>query len=232
MADPLALVPLAVAAAGGRLVGHDTGSLVAAGHTLLQRSAVLVRALAATRTVVALPMGGAWLTALAASDGRGAVLLAPEAPAAEIAERCRREAAGALFTVESLGRAWGPGLPPELVQVWLDDAPTRAVVVTGGVKRPIDLGSHFGLDLAGDTATEGREEPFVWADGTWHSHRAVLAAARTHAALQGLTPVHWMAVAPHWTLTGLVHQLGLLLQGGTITRGDPPGPTAGDARTP
>ena len=67
MADPLALVTLAVAAAGGRYADHDTGALVAAGHTLLRRSAALVRALGGTGSAVALPPGGAWLTAWSTS---------------------------------------------------------------------------------------------------------------------------------------------------------------------
>ncbi|MBY0490822.1 MAG: hypothetical protein K2R93_13355 [Gemmatimonadaceae bacterium] len=223
MADPLALVTLAVAAAGGRYADQDTGALVAAGHTLLRRSAVLVRALGTTVSAVALPAGGPWLTALAASDGRGALLLDPAESGAAVARALTQHGVRALFTTEPLARRWGPDLPPGLVQVWLDRAPAEAVVVADGEARGIDLGSHFGLELVGDTATEGLEEPFVWADGAWHTHRAVLAAARAHAAVQGLTPVHWMAAAPHWALAGLVHQLGILLQGGRVTLGDAPG---------
>jgi hypothetical protein len=217
MADPLALVPLAAAAAGGRYAERDVSALVAAGHTLLQRSAVLVRALATSRSAVVLPVGSAWLTALAASDGRGAVLLDPAAPTATLVARLRNESVGALFTTETLAHGWQETLPPDLVQVWLDRAPAQATVVANGTARPIDLGSHFGLDLVGDTATEGRDEPFVWVDDAWHTHRAILTAARMHAAVQGLTPVHWMPACAHWTLSGLVHQLGVLLQGGRVT---------------
>jgi hypothetical protein len=50
VSDPLALLPLALAAGGGRLrtagdsTEYETQQLVAAGLTLLQRSAALVRA--------------------------------------------------------------------------------------------------------------------------------------------------------------------------------------------
>ena len=226
MTDPLALVTLAVAAAGGRMAGHDNNSLIAAGHTLLQRSAVLVRALTTLRSAVWLPTGGPWLTALAASDGRGALLLDPQLSGIAVADRCAREGVGALFTVAPLARAADTALASELIQIWLDDAPVSAAVISRDgdrrVERRIDLGAHFGIDLAGDTATEGRDEPFVHVDGGWHTHRALLAAARTHAAVQGLTPVHWMPPTSHWTLDGLVHQVGMLLQGGTITHGDAP----------
>jgi hypothetical protein len=222
MADPLALVTLAVAAAGGRIAEHDAATLVAAGHALLQRSAALVRALGTTRSAVWLPVGGPWLTALAASDGRGALLLDPATPGPAIAAQLAQQDVHALFTVEPLARPWADKLPAHLVQVWLDEAPRRATIVANGAARVVDLGSHFGLDLVGDTATPGLEEPFVWTEEGWHTHRAVLAASRAHAALRRLTPAHAMAAAPHWTLTGLVHQLGVLLQGGRITAGDAP----------
>ena len=89
MSDPLALLPLALAAGGGRIgaVGGDAfeaGQLVAAGLTLLQRSAPLVRALSGKRSAILLPTSPHYLTALAASEGRGAVLVNPLAAPAEV----------------------------------------------------------------------------------------------------------------------------------------------------
>ena len=62
MSDPLALLPLALAAGAGRVgvAGADAGDydaqqLVAAGLTLLQRSAPLVRALSGRRAAILLP---------------------------------------------------------------------------------------------------------------------------------------------------------------------------------
>jgi hypothetical protein len=80
LTDPLALLPLALAAGGGRIgqAGADATDdseaqqLVAAGLTLLQRSAPLVRALSGRRSAILLPTSPAYLTALAASEGRGA----------------------------------------------------------------------------------------------------------------------------------------------------------------
>ena len=79
MSDPLALLPLALAAGGGRIGAAagdilDAQQLVAAGLTLLQRSAPLVRALSGKRSAILLPTSPQFLTALAASEGRGAVL--------------------------------------------------------------------------------------------------------------------------------------------------------------
>ncbi|NUR34387.1 MAG: hypothetical protein HOQ30_10285, partial [Gemmatimonadaceae bacterium] len=68
MSDPLSLLPLALAAGGGRVNEHEAQQLVAAGLTLLQRSAPLVRALAGRRSAILLPTSSAILTALAASE--------------------------------------------------------------------------------------------------------------------------------------------------------------------
>ena len=86
MSDPLALLPIALAAGNGRIGAagdelFDAQQLVAAGLTLLQRSAPLVRALSGKRAAILLPTAPQYLTALAASEGRGAVLVNPLASA-------------------------------------------------------------------------------------------------------------------------------------------------------
>src|SRR6478752_10527741 len=95
----------------------DAQQLVAAGLTLLQRSAPLVRALSGRRAAILLPTSPAFLTALAACEGRGAVLINPLAAPAEIAFQCSDANVGAIFTIS----AFVPRLPPDLPYVLLDD---------------------------------------------------------------------------------------------------------------
>ena len=135
MSDPLALLPLAVAAGAGRIIvagsgddGHDAGQLVAAGVTLLQRSAPLVRALSGRRAAILLPTSPAFLTALAACEGRGAVLVNPLASAPEVAYQCADANVGAVLTIEGLA----PRVPAGMPVVLLDVAPRTARVVTAG----------------------------------------------------------------------------------------------------
>ena len=71
MSDSSTLLPLAAAAGGGFIDGLPATQLVAAGFTLLQRSARLVRALRGKRAALLLNNGPQFLTALAASDGHG-----------------------------------------------------------------------------------------------------------------------------------------------------------------
>lgn len=217
MADPLALVTLAVAAAGGRWAGHDVGPLVAAGHTLLQRSAVLVRALATTRSAILMPPGSAVLTALAASDGRGALLVDPAIDVGALRVLLEQQNVGAVFVAHASDAGHELG---DRVVVDLSEAPYRATIRTNGAERVIDLGSHFGLDLIGDTATEGRDEPFVWIDGRWTSHREVLAAARQLAEAEGMTPMHQFAAPRTWSIDALTRLMATLLCGGCIDVGD------------
>ena len=162
MSDPLALLPLALAAGGGR-IGAAGGEvieaqrLVAAGLTLLQRSAPLVRALSGKRSAILLPTSPQYLTALAASEGRGAVLVNPLAAPAEIEFQCRDANVGAVFTAGSLASRVPAGLPVVL----LDDAPRTARVVTGDRTHDVDLGSHHGLSIAGAPDARGRDEEAV-----------------------------------------------------------------------
>ena len=163
MSDPLALFPLALAAGGGRIgaAGDDTlldaQQLVAAGLTLLQRSAPLVRALSGRRSAILLPTVPAYLTALAASEGRGAVLVNPLAAPREIAFQCADANVGAVFTTSALA----PRVPAGLPVILLDDAPRTARVVTPDRTQDIDLGSHFGLSIAGESDVRGRDEEAV-----------------------------------------------------------------------
>jgi hypothetical protein len=131
MTEPFAILPLAIAAAGGALDGTPVARWVAAGVTLLQRSAPLVRALAGRRAALLLPTGPAFFTGLAASEGRGAVLVNPLAAPLEVAHQLRDADVGAVFTIAHLASK----LPPGTVHVLLDDAPGEALVVADGGSR-------------------------------------------------------------------------------------------------
>ena len=162
MSDPLALLPLALAAGGGRIGAagddvHGAPQLVAAGLTLLQRSAPLVRALTGRRSAILLPTSPQYLTALAASEGRGAVLVNPLAAPAEIEYQCRDANVGAVFTVAALASRVPDGTPVVL----LDDAPRAARVVTPHRTQDVDLGSHHGLSIEGERDVRGRDEEAV-----------------------------------------------------------------------
>jgi long-chain acyl-CoA synthetase len=160
VSDPLALFPLALAAGRGRIgaVGDDATldaqQLVAAGLTLLQRSAPLVRALSGRRSAILLPTVPAYLTALAASEGRGAVLVNPLAAPREVAFQCGDANVGAVFTTSALASRVPSGMPIIL----LDDAPRTARVVTAERTQDVDLGSHHGLSIEGERDVRGRDE--------------------------------------------------------------------------
>ncbi|HEU4721406.1 MAG TPA: AMP-binding protein [Gemmatimonadaceae bacterium] len=162
MSDPLALLPLALAAGGGRIGAaggetYDAQQLVAAGLTLLRRSAPLVRALTGKRAAILLPTSPQFLTALAASEGRGAVLVNPLAAAAEIEYQCQDANVGAAFTIGALASRLPVGLPVVL----LDEAPRTARVVTADRTHDVDLGSHHGLSIEGERDARGRDEEAV-----------------------------------------------------------------------
>src|SRR3569833_1881416 len=102
MADPFSLFPLALAAHGGRVDDFPADQLVAAGVSLLQRSATLVRALSGKRSAILLPTSPQFFVALAASEGRGAVLINPLAARPEIEHQLRDATVGAVFTTSAL----------------------------------------------------------------------------------------------------------------------------------
>ena len=231
MSDPLALLPLALAAGGGRIRTAEPGAddadaqrLVAAGLTLLQRSAPLVRALAGRRSAILLPATPAFLTALAASDGRGALLVDARVTADELAFQCADANVGALFT----SAAFAPRLPEGMTTVLLDDSPRVARVVAGGETRVVDLGSHHGLSLAGERDVPGRDEEAAIAYGstddggairTAFTHATLLADARAALESAGFTSAdHVLALIPFWSPATLASTVaGPLLAGARVT---------------
>jgi long-chain acyl-CoA synthetase len=224
LSDPLALLPLALAAGGGRLNDFEAQQLVAAGLTLLQRSAPLVRALAGRRAAILLPTSPAFLTALAASEGRGAVLVNPLAAPLEIAFQCTDATVGAIFTTT----AFASRLPAGVPVVLLDDAPRTARVIAGGTTRDVDLGSHHGLTLEGERDAPGRDEEAVIVYtsamrgtplGAVLTHANLLANARaTVSAVDNSADDHVLALLPFSHLFGLtVTASAPLLVGARVT---------------
>jgi acyl-CoA synthetase (AMP-forming)/AMP-acid ligase II len=231
VSDPLALLPLALAAGGGRLrasgsddTEYETQQLVAADLTLLQRSAPLVSALSGRRSAILLPTSPAFVTALAASDGRGAVLVNPLAAPPEIAYQCADAGVGAVFTNAALA----PRLPAGITTVLLDDAPRSARVIAGGVSREVDLGTHHGLSLEGERDVRGRDEEAVLVYtsamrgvplGAVLTHANLLANARsTGEAMANVASDHVLAILPFSHLFGLtVTASAPLLAGARVT---------------
>ena len=230
MADPLSLLALACAAAGGRVDGYEAQQLVAAGLTLLQRSAPLVRALTGRRAAILLPTSHAYLTALAAAEGRGAVLVNPLAAPAEIAYQIADANVGAVLTTA----AFADRLPAGVATVLLDESPRTARVLPDGVGGPsstVDLGGHFGLQLEGDPDVAGaREEAaIVYTSamagtplGAVLTHRNLLANARsTVTASQTTADDHALALLPFAHLFGLtVTGTAPLVAGARVTTMD------------
>lgn len=219
MADPLSLVPYALAAAGGRVDDWECRQLVAAGLTLLTRSASLVRTMERNPAAILLPPGAAFLVALAACDGRPALVLSTSARREENQRTIFRSGANVVFTVSALQAQ----VPPEMLTVLLDEIPRSARVSS----RDIDLGSHFALDLAGDRETAGSHEVMLLTDGMneasegaierW-THRDMLDAIRQHATEHQLSPraIHH-AVDPWHHPPALVAALATLFVGGRVT---------------
>lgn len=227
MSDPLALLPLAAAARGGTINEFETQQLVAAGLTLLQRCAPLVRALSGRRSAILLPTSSAYFIALAASDGRGAVLVDPGASSLDVAAQIRDADVGAVFTITPLASR----VPDDVPRVLLDDAPRSARYVGGGVTRDVDLGSHHGLTIEGDPDAPGRDEEAVIVYtlgmpgpplGVALSHRDLIANARSavHAATN--TPDdHVLALVSFSSLFGLtMGGVAPLFAGGHVTTMD------------
>lgn len=201
---------MAIAAGGGRVDGVEGGQLVAAGLTLLQRSAPLVRALSGRRAGILLPTSPQFIVALAASEGRGAVLINPLAAPFEIAHQLRDAGVGAVFTTAALASRLDPSVP----RVLLDDAPASARIVIGEVDREVDLGSHFGLDIEAEMDVAGsiEEAAVVYTSamagtplGARLTHRNLLSNAyATIEAGQYVPDDHVLALLPFSHLFGLV----------------------------
>jgi len=210
VSDPLGLLPIAIAAGGGQVDGFEAQQLVAAGLTLLQRSAPLVRALRGRRSAILLPTSPAFFTALAASDGRGALLINPLASRVEAAYQIADANVGAVFTTTELAAR----APDQVPRVLLDDAPRSARVIIGGASRDIDLGSHLGLTLEGeiDAPPSGEEAAIVYTSalagaplGAILTHANLLLNARaTVQAARMDHDVRSLAVLPFAHLFGLV----------------------------
>ncbi|HKG95528.1 MAG TPA: AMP-binding protein [Gemmatimonadaceae bacterium] len=225
MTDPLSLLPLAVAAGGGRIDGLEAARVVAAGLTLLQRSPALVRALSGRRAAILLPTSHQFFTALAAAEGRGAVLVNPLAAPAEIAYQLTDANVGAAFT----NRALAARLPAGLTTALLDDSPRSATVIAAdGTTATVDLGSHFGIRLDGEPGVPGSDDEVAivytsamagTALGAILSHRNLLANARsTVEAAEIGAGDHALAVLPFAHLFGLtVTGVTPLLVGGEVT---------------
>lgn len=223
------LLTLRAAAGGGSIDGHSAASLVAAGFTLLQRSPELVRALAGKRAAILLPTSPQFLLALAAADGRGAVLVNPLAAPAEIARQLADARVGAVFTLASMAHR----LPVGSVCALLDDSPVAATVVgADGTGTRVDLGTHFGLDVEGDADAAGRDEECAVvytsamagrALGAILTHRNLITNARQSVQAVGYSPEdHVLAVLPYSHLFGLTASLVAPLLAGarvsTMTR--------------
>jgi long-chain acyl-CoA synthetase len=224
VSDPLGLFPIAIAAGGGHVDGFESQQLVAAGVTLLQRSAPLVRALHRRRSAILLPTSPRFLTAVAASEGRGAVLVNPLASHAEVAYQVHDANVGAVFTTSELADR----VPQHIATVVLDDAPATARVRIDGATRTVDLGSHVGLTLEGeaDVAGSSEEAAVVYTSalagvplGAILTHANLLSNARaTVEAVSMDRTVHTLAVLPFAHLFGLVASgAATLLAGGRVT---------------
>ena len=224
MSNPLSVLPLAMAAHGGSLDAMPAAQLVAAGLALLQRSAPLPRALYGTRAAILLPTGPQFLIALAACEGRAAVLLNPLASPSELAHQLHDSNVGAVFTIASLAGQ----LPTTLPIVLLDDAPHHASLLHNGTVSAIDLGSHFALELEGDADGDGSEEEaaVVYTSamsgqplGAILTHRGLLSNARaTVEAAQITHDDHVLAVLPYSHLFGMTVTLTApLLAGARVT---------------
>ncbi|HYW32778.1 MAG TPA: AMP-binding protein [Gemmatimonas sp.] len=227
MSEPLALLPLAVASGAGRIDHYDAGQLVAAGLTLLQRCAPLVRAMAGRRAAILLPTGPQFLTAMAACDGRGAVLVNPLAAPPEIAWQFQDAGVGAVFT----NRLLSSRLPSQAMSgvplVLLDEAPRRATVAIDGRSIEVDLGSHRGLPIEGAADASGRDEEcaIVYTSamggrsrGAILTHRNLIANGRSTVAAAALTRADKaLAILPFSHLFGLtVSGVAPLFAGGVV----------------
>ena len=224
MSNPLSVLPLAMAAHGGLLDEMPAAQLVAAGLTLLQRNATLPRALYGRRAAILLPTGPQFLIALAACEGRAAVLLNPLASPLELAHQLDDSNVGAVFTIAVLAAK----LPTALPVVLLDDAPQHAALLHNGSMSTIDLGSHFALELEGDADADGIDEEaaVVYTSamegqplGAILTHHNLLANARATVDATGLTAAdHVLAVLPFSHLFGMTVTLTApLLAGARIT---------------
>ena len=217
--NPLAFLPYALAAAGGRVGDHSANALTAAGLTLLQRSARLVRLLAGKRAAALLEQPHQWVVAFAASDGRALVGLDPALPGDTLASLCATHRVGAVFTTTGLASR----LPAHVPRVLLDEVPRAAQLHVEAQAVTLDLGSHFALELVGvqegEESAGSTESCYVeGATGMLRSHGDLLQQARaagsTHRSPQ-VAPVA-RGTALHEPSVLVAALLAPLLAGATI----------------
>ena len=224
MSDSSTLLPLAAAAGGGFIDGLPASQLVAAGFTLLQRNAPLVRVLRGRRSALLLNSGPQFLTALAASDGHGAVLINPLAAPAEVAHQIADADVAVVFTSRGLMSKLPPGVP----FVLLDNAPRSATSHFAGGDTEVDLGSHVGLSVEVDSTAAGRDEEaaIVYTSamagrplGAVLTHHNLLANARQTVAALGYTAGgHCLAALPFAHLFGFtVTLIAPMISGSRVT---------------
>lgn len=192
MSNPFSLAPYALAASGSAIGGVSMSTLVAAGFTLLQRSAPLVRAMATSRPALLLSPSAATLTALAACDGHVALMLDPGTPNHVLAQQLQSAGIGVLFTVSTIADRLSKAMLDALVIVLLDDIPKQARVRLPGAgkpeaEQPVDLGSHVGLRVVGlaDAALSDDALASWFVDG----HEVTVSHAETWS---GLGPLAWL----------------------------------------
>ncbi len=183
MTNPFSLLPYALAASNRAVGGVSMNTLVAAGFTLLQRSAPLVRTLATSRPALLLPPGASTLCALAACDGHVALLLDHNAPPKNLAQQLTAAGVGVVFTVARLADR----LPSNLTSVLLDDIPYQAQVHTQGTERVVDLGSHVGLRLEGRLDVPLSDAAIA----SWFVNGAQVTISHAEA-LDGMGPLAWL----------------------------------------
>jgi hypothetical protein len=222
VSDPLSLVPFALAARDGVIDGWPVRQLVSAGVGVLRGSAALVRSLAGKQSAILLPPGPLVFTALAASDGRAAILLDPFAPVD--ARRLLDQRVGACFTTSAFEGLVPPGIP----RVLLDESPSRAYYADADRRTRIDLFLHEGVPLEGDPDATGSNEPMLLVEesdgGTaTFTHRAVLVRARRTMALANLVASDHVLVvrAAHDASTLAAGEVAALLAGARVTTAEP-----------
>jgi long-chain acyl-CoA synthetase len=171
-----------------------------------------------------MPTSPQFFTALAASGGRGAVLMNPLASPAEVAYQVEDAGIGAVFTVRELEDK----LPGRLARVLLDEAPREARTIIDGASRDLSLELHEGLALEGeaDAPASDDEAAIVYTSamaghplGAILTHRNLLTNARATVAAAGLTAAdHSLALLPFTHAFGLVVSgIAPLLAGGRVT---------------
>jgi hypothetical protein len=210
MTEPLALVSLAMGAYGGQLDGLPANALVAAGHTLLRRHAPIALALTKGAPAICLPPGAPFLTALAASDGHGALLIDPDSSDASLESLLASANVAVVFTLER----YADRVPPALIRVLLDGVPRMARIRGPQGDRDIDLGAHTGVVLEGARDAEGRNEPCLRLGDEWLTHRELLHEARAIAFADTSSPL-----ATSWSRDTLVTLVARLTRAPAATNG-------------